>query len=367
MTTACLPIRGPLLSVLAACTVIGLAGCHPIDFYDQSLYEQVPPGMEPPRELSMMSLPSYRIEPPDIVQIEMLKLIPLPPHRVEVYDVLQIHASGTFPDLPIGPIDSYGRPTANRGLYLVDAEGNVNLGPVYRTVRVVGMTIEEIERAIDQHLKQILAAPRVSVQLARAAGTQEITGQYLVAPDGTVNLRRYGLVHVAGLTAADAKAALEKHLTQHFDSPELGVDVGQFRSKRYYVVTQGAGLGDNVVPVPITGSETVLDAIVQVGGLSQLSSKNIWIARPAPDEFGCEQILPVDWEAIAKGGSTSTNYQIMPGDRVYIAEDGRLALSNYISRVTDPFQRLLGVTSLGASTFRAAQTMGRAFNTLRRQ
>ena len=74
-----------------------------------------------------------------------------------------------------------------------------------------------------------------------------------------------------------------------------------YNSKVYYVITQGAGLGDNVRRLPITGNETVLDAISQVNGLSQVSSKKIWIARPAPHDFGCQQILPIEWDAITQG------------------------------------------------------------------
>ena len=59
-----------------------------------------------------------------------------------------------------------------------------------------------------------------------------------------------------------------------------------------------------------------------MNGLSQVSSTQIWIARPAPGGTGYEQILPIDYEAISKGGSSATNYQILPGDRVFIAEDG---------------------------------------------
>ena len=71
--------------------------------------------------------------------------------------------------------------------------------------------------------------------------------------------------------------------------------------------------------MPITGNDTVLDALSAAGGLSQVSSAEIWVARPAPGGFGCQQILPVNYQAIAQGGSSATNYQIMPGDRVFIA------------------------------------------------
>ena len=298
----------------------------------------------------MVSLPTYRVEPPDILQIEMLKLVPLPPYRIDIYDVLQIRVLGTILDQPI---DSF---------YLVEGEGIVSLGPAYGTVRLVGMTIEEATEAITRKLQEVLAKPDVSVQLARTAGTQPITGQYLIAPDGTINLRQYGLLHVAGKTVTEIRADLQKHLSQYFDSPEASVDVIAYNSKVYYVITEGAGLGDNVRRVPVTGNETVLDALSAVNGLSQVSSAQIWIARPAPGGFGCEQILPVDYEGIVQGGVAATNYQVLPGDRVFIAEDNVTAFNNFLTKVTMPIERLFGTTSLGASSIRGFQTLGRSYN-----
>ena len=186
---------------------IGLAGCHAVDFYRPTMQQPVPPPLEPPRELSMMSLASYRVEPPDLLSIEMLKLVPLPPYRVDIFDVLQIHVTGT---LPQQPIDNY---------FLVEAEGIVTLGPAYGTVRVAGMTIEEATAAITRKLQGILSNPDVAVQLARTAGTAPVTGDYLVGPDGTINLKEYGTLAVAGKTVSEIRLELQNHLSQYFDSP----------------------------------------------------------------------------------------------------------------------------------------------------
>ncbi len=352
MLRARLSTRVSLLGVLAVSAMVGLTGCRTMDFYQESesLEVPLPPELQPPRELSMMMLPDYRIEPPDMLNIEMLKLVPLPPYRAEVYDVLQIRASGTFFEYPID------------GPFLVEGEGVVNLGPRYGAVRVVGMTVDEAQAAIREKLLSILRNPEVSVQLARSAGTQEITGQYFVISDGMVNLRRYGMVHVAGKTIAEAQAALQDHLSQYFDSPEVAVDVIAYNSKKYYIITEGAGLGDNVMPMPITGNETVLDAISEIGGLSQLSSEKIWISRPGPAGSECVQILEVDYDAITRGGATDTNYQLMPGDRIFIAQDDAVALTNFVASVTAPLERIAGMASLGASTIRNWQTLGRGFN-----
>ena len=333
--------------------VLAMTGCHAVDFYQSSLQKPVPPALQPPRELAMMSLPAYRVEPPDVLQIEMLKLVPLPPYRIDIYDVLKIRVMGTLLEQPI---DDF---------YLVEGEGVVSLGPAYGTVRVAGMTIDEATEVITRKLELVLVKPYVSVQLARTAGTQPVTGLYPVGPDGTINLRQYGVLPVAGKTVTEIRLELQKHLRQYFDSPEVSVDVVAYYSKVFYVITEGAGLGDNVRRVPITGNETVLDAVSMVNGLSQVSSAQIWVARPAPAGFGCEQILPVDYAAITQGGESATNFQILPGDRVYIAEDNVVAFNNWLIKLTTPVERLLGVSSLGTSAVRGFQTMGREYNATR--
>ncbi len=298
-----------------------------------------------PRELAIRPLPTYRIEPPDTLQIEVLKLVPLQPYKVGIYDVLQIRVLGTMTDQPID------------GFFLVDGEGVVALGPAYRKVPVVGMTIKEIEAAVEKKLKQIVTKPEASVQLARSGGTQAVSGQYLVAPDGTVNLRRYGTVQVMGKTVEEAAAAVRKQLSKYLTSPEVTVDVLAYNSKVYYIITEGAGLGDNVRRVPITGKETVLDALGVINGLSQVSSTRMWVARPSPSNPANGTILPVDYAGITQRGATATNYQIMPGDRLFIAEDRTAAVNNWLTKKTTSIERVLGLISLGASTIKSVEKL----------
>ena len=162
---------------------------------------------------------------------------------------------------------------------------------------------------------------------------QPLAGQYLVGPDGTINLRQYGVVNIAGKTASEARMAIQEHLRKYLDSPELSVKVAAYNSKVYYVITQGTEkLGNHVRRLPDTGIVTVLDAISQVNGLSQASSKKLWIARSDPHNFGCQQILPIDGDAIARGLEMTTNYQILPGDRLYVGAEEPWAASKQADR-----------------------------------
>ena len=137
MTTGCRSRRVPRLRAALAGLLAVLAGCQTVKVPNDLLDRPVPPAMSPPRELRKVSLPTYRIEPPDVISIDMPRLVPLPPYRAEVYDVLMIHVSNALSDQPI------------EGYYMVEAEGVVNLGPAYGSVRVVGMTLEESKKAIE--------------------------------------------------------------------------------------------------------------------------------------------------------------------------------------------------------------------------
>jgi polysaccharide export outer membrane protein len=73
-------------------------------------------------------------------------------------------------------------------------------------------------------------------------------------------------------------------------------------------------------------------------------------------------VLPVDWNGIAQRGATATNYQIMPGDRVYVRAQKIIRADSVLAKVISPFERILGVTLLGASTVNQIQGRGQGFN-----
>jgi protein involved in polysaccharide export with SLBB domain len=212
------------------------------------------------------------------------------------------------------------------------------------------MTIEEITATLNKSLRQWLRDPNAYVQLARVEGRQPVSGQYLVGPDGTINLRKYGRVSISGKTIAEARSAIENQLAAYLQAPEVSVDVVAYNSKTFYIVTQGAGIGDNVRRLPITGKETVLDAIAQINGLSQVSSKNISIVRPNAAAPGKPTILHVDWDAITGRGATATNYQLFPGDRIFIREDPLVTRTNLLGKKTAILERLNGIVSLTTNT-----------------
>lgn len=312
--------------------VLAAAGCR------TPKLPQLPCGGELPREKTQVSLPPYVIEPPDAILIAVDRLVPKPPYRIQPLDILGVGGpaegggvAGVLPDKPI------------RGPYTVDTDGTLFLGEAYGKVSVVGLTLEDAEKAIVRFLAKNFGNPRVTLNVLQSRGLQPVAGDHLVRMDGTVSLGIYGDVYVAGLTLAQAKAAVEERLKDKLLDPEVVVDVSGYNSKVYYVVANGNGNGDQVTRFPITGNETVLDVIAQIGGVPATNNRcRIWVARPAPAGCDVDQVLPVDWNAICKCGNTTTNYQILPGDRIFIANQPLTLASNLLSRLFDPIERTYG-------------------------
>ncbi|TWU03759.1 Polysaccharide biosynthesis/export protein [Neorhodopirellula pilleata] len=164
----------------------------------------------------------------------------------------------------------------------------------------------------------------------------------IVLADGTVDLGPYGRVVVAGQNLEQAEALIEQQIAyqirqqrescqkffpkqdrQDIDLPELPEDCDSIAVNvrmlepvhRFYV------LGEVNAPgaYPLSGFETVLDAIVTAGGLTTSANPcKILLARPT-EPCDCRVTLPVCYREIVQMGNTSSNYQLQPGDRVFVS------------------------------------------------
>lgn len=169
-----------------------------------------------------------------------------------------------------------------------------------------------------------------------------LLGERLIRQDGTISLGYYGQVHVAGLTLLEVENKIRKHLSRYVEDPQVYVDVASFNSKVYYVLGQVQQQGR----LPVTGRETVLDAVLLAGGLTNYAYiDKMHVARPNPGG-GCDQVLWVDWRAIAFCGDTRTNYQLLPGDRVVVPATAGFKTSVMFDNYLSPIERLSYLFSL---------------------
>ncbi|MFK7820868.1 MAG: polysaccharide biosynthesis/export family protein [Planctomycetaceae bacterium] len=312
-----------------------------------------------PRELDKTTLPRHVIEAPDILLIEAVDNLRLESSRLQAGDSLIVQVGQTLPvDRDEGRVDQLFKVV--NGVYSVNVDGYIDLGPEYGKVLMDGLTLDEARARMDQHLRRTLQSPKLYLAFANARTRQLISGQHLVRSDGTVSLGIYGSVYVTGSTIEEAQFRIQQHLAAHIHRPQVSVDVLAYNSKFYYVIADGGGAGEQVIKLPCTGNETVLDAIANIRGLPTVASKSeIWIARPAPAGTGASQRLRVHWNDIARNGVTDTNYQLLPGDRLYVKADDLIVFDTWVAKITAPWERIFGFTILGNGTVRALQR-GRA-------
>lgn len=153
------------------------------------------------------------------------------------------------------------------------------------------------------------------LQPADLDSSVRLPGDQNVLTDGTISLGRYGPLLVAGKTVEQIQAEAQ-HLirTQGQEVGPLVARVVVRQSKVFYVLGEVNAPGS----FPCVGRETVLDAILAAGGLNDRASRsNIVLSRPSPPE-SCRVVLPVCYDRIVQLGETSTNYQIAPGDRIFV-------------------------------------------------
>ena len=139
-----------------------------------------------------------------------------------------------------------------------------------------------------------------------------------VMPDGTIDLAEYGRPVVAGLTVDEIEEQIQfaiRIAAPESEVPQINVRLTVAESAVFYV------LGEVNAPgaYPLIGRETVLDALMTAGGLSDRASDcGIILSRPTPPG-SCRIVLPICYRQIVQLGDATTNYQIQPGDRVFVS------------------------------------------------
>lgn len=173
----------------------------------------------------------------------------------------------------------------------------------------------------------------LSVEPTRFDSRLNLSGVQEVLQDGTIDLGQYGRPVVAWKTVPQIEAEIRPMVTAYALNDELTMPKDDQRpadevrsdskvtvrlvgreSKVFYV------LGEVNAPraYPLAGRETVLDGLLTAGGLTrQADAKKVIVSRPTPPN-GCRVILPVCYNQIVQLGDTSTNYQLQPGDRIYV-------------------------------------------------
>lgn len=136
-----------------------------------------------------------------------------------------------------------------------------------------------------------------------------------VLADGTIDIGAFGRVVVASMTLEQGEASIQRLINDRIQK-SVRVNLRLIQPiHRYYVIGEVNSPG----AYALTGNETVLDAIMEAGGLTaRASACDLLVARPT-DPCSCRITLPVCYRAITQLGDTTTNYHLKPGDRIFVS------------------------------------------------
>lgn len=135
--------------------------------------------------------------------------------------------------------------------------------------------------------------------------------------DGSIDLARFGRIRVAGMTVEQVENAILTRISEVDDKAEyVNVQLVETNAAKIYVLGAVGSPGS----YPLEGSETVLDAIVNAGGLtSKASPCDIIFVRPTSD-CECRVVQRICYRQITQLGDVTTNYHLQPGDRIVVGE-----------------------------------------------
>ena len=145
----------------------------------------------------------------------------------------------------------------------------------------------------------------------------EISGSFLVRPDGKVTTSLVEDLDVAGRTPTMLAREIEEALSKYINNPRVTVSVNNFVGP---LSEQVRGIGEALNPSAINYTEhmTLLDLMIAVGGLTEFASGNG--AKLVRVENGQKVSYALRIADLVRKGDISKNIDMLPGDIVIIPE-----------------------------------------------
>jgi polysaccharide export outer membrane protein len=171
------------------------------------------------------------------------------------------------------------------------------------------LTLEEAARGVGEPVdpKTFKIGPE-DVLLIRVWREPELSGSLAVRPDGKITLPLVGEIQAGDLTPEQLTKLIAESLSKYINRPEVLVQVQSVRSKRFLV----SGEVNRPGTYPLVTPVTVMEAIVQAGGLREFANKkNIVVIRGS-------QRLKFNYNDVIRGKNPSQNVQVENGDHIVV-------------------------------------------------
>jgi polysaccharide export outer membrane protein len=160
----------------------------------------------------------------------------------------------------------------------------------------------------------------------------------MVRPDGYISLDLMGDLYVEGMTVREIRKAITDRITDYIVRPDVTVDLVQSNSRKFFVFGQVARPG----AFPLIGRVTASDALAQAAGATVLAAPNRSHLVRVSDAGGAETYV-IRFDSIVKNGDTITNYELEPGDIIYVPPGYPARVGFFIQALLYPVSSVLSV------------------------
>lgn len=147
---------------------------------------------------------------------------------------------------------------------------------------------------------------------------EELSVTVPVRPDGRISMPLLGDVQAGGLTPQQVSENIQRALSQYIRDPHVVVMLKELNSHEFLSRVRVTGAIQNPMSLPFRPGMTVLDAVLEAGGVTDFAAANRTMLYRR-DENGTRSIN-VYLEDILEEGELSTNYALKPGDVIAVPE-----------------------------------------------
>lgn len=146
--------------------------------------------------------------------------------------------------------------------------------------------------------------------------SEDLTTNVRVSSRGEITVPLLKNFYVVGLTAREAEVKMENLLRegQYIDDPHVSVFIAEHKSN----VVSVMGYVNDPGVYELIGRRTLLDALAYAKGLTAEAGTLVHVARTENDETKNSYI--VDLDELLASSNPSDNFEIKPGDLVYVPE-----------------------------------------------
>jgi len=146
----------------------------------------------------------------------------------------------------------------------------------------------------------------------------ELTVTAPVRPDGKISVPIIGDVQAGGQTPSEVAETIRKRLSEYIREPNVAVILTELRAHEFLTRVRVTGAVRTPRSIPHRQGMTVLDAILEAGGVTEFASPNrAKLFRKTKQKT---EVFQIELDDILRKGRLETNLLLSPGDVITVPE-----------------------------------------------